>query len=524
MKSSTSKKPSRLPRLVAFAIGFGWFGCLAVPAPSAASVASFFGRSAGHVANVAFAGADEALADVLPLVVMVQKRDLFDEAAVALDVARIQSLGVYADVQADVTEEATGVTVRYRVSGRTNAALPRLDAIRIEGNIKTKERVVLRRLRLAVGDSVEWQRLVAAMRRLQELRFFEKVRFCFGPPPAAADDSGVTLVVTIVEGLTQIGFGWLTYSSDNPDLGGLGPIAGYVNMNLFGTGAQFGFGGMWAETKVVVVGGRLLHPLDTAATLTFGAGYLDQEQELFDRDARETGDSYRALGTTAIAFWDQSLDRDEHWHLFGGMILARTRFRAAQGEPPAAGGRSALAIASVYLDRRDDRTEPTRGYVAELRLDQGYQDADAPERSRGFLRFNPELRGYWRLGPRHCFAAQGKAGVANRDIPFLAKYTLGGYSSMRGYPSEGMRGDTYIWGTVEYRFPIYEIRDDQAITGVVFSEAGDAWDRGSDDAPWQFRLSGGVGLRAIAGPFVLRADYGVARDSSGFYIHFGHYF
>lgn len=480
-----------------------------------------------HVRSVRIEGLEHMPEQAVRYALLVDARDDYDPRAVARDVARLRGLGVFRTVTSRLTRTPDGVDVRYRV--RERSPLPRITvaAIRVAGNEKTEPRVVTRELRLHAGDALDWHSLAVSLREVRELRLFSTVAFHFEPGPGSVEGTAgkaVTLVVDVREGFTRFGFVWPTYSSDNPDLGGIGPVGGYIDRNFLGTGDQLYLGGIWAETRVLGIGAAIPHAFGTDGHLAVFGAYADQSQDIYGRDARPTGERYRAELGAAGAYWRQPLDVDEVWNLAGGVGYVRTHFSEESGPAPAADGEGPVLVGGVSVDRRDDPAEPTAGYYAGLRVDLGYQYSRGGESDRGFVRVNPQLQKFFHLGRRHTLAFMFRGGLASRDVPFLGEYTLGGLSSMRGYPSGSIRGDTYVWGVGEYRFPIYEIRDDRALTGALFAEAGDAWDRGSDSAPFQWRKSGGIGLRIIAGAFIVRTDFAVSPVDSGFYVFLGQYF
>ncbi|MBA1145716.1 BamA/TamA family outer membrane protein [Ectothiorhodospiraceae bacterium WFHF3C12] len=503
-------------------------GCLAGLAPARAGlVESVLGTSPDHVRSVLISGLDELPERAVRYALLVDPRDDFDARAVDADVRRLEGLGVFEQVRARIERTPNGVDVRYLVRERRPRPPVRIGAVRVAGNEDTDARVVTQEMRLGPGDRVNWETLAISMREVDELRLFSRIAYRFEPMEEAPGGQGirtVALIVDVREGFTRFGFVWPTYSSDNPDFGGVGPVGGYIDRNFLGTGNQLYAGGIWAETRILGVGAAIPHAFGTSGHLALFGAYGDQTQEVYERDARPFNGEYRAELAAAGGYWRQPLDRDEHWNIGAGFGYVRSHFEEEDGPVPAADGEGPVLVGGISLDRRDDPAEPVSGYYAGVRLDLGYQYSEAPESDRGFFRLNPEVQKFFPLGRRHTVAVMARGGIASPDVPFLAEYTLGGQSSMRGYPSGSIRGDTYVWGVTEYRFPMLELRQDRALTGVLFAEAGDAWDRGSDDAPFQWRKSGGLGLRVIAGAFIVRADYAVSPVDSGFYVFLGHYF
>ncbi len=131
-----------------------------------------------------------------------------------------------------------------------------------------------------------------------------------------------------------------------------------------------------------------------------------------------------------------------------------------------------------------------------------------------------DARHYWRLVGGYVFAGRVLAGRnEGRDAP---AFRLGGFPTLRGFPVYGMAGTRMAVTSVEVRFPFLErlgvvgplpVRNFGA-SGVVFADAGMAWDR---DTPLRLlrpgsrrlespRLSFGLGLRTVVGGLVLKLD------------------
>lgn len=105
------------------------------------------------------------------------------------------------------------------------------------------------------------------------------------------------------------------------------------------------------------------------------------------------------------------------------------------------------------------------------------------------------------------------------DSNGLGNYSLGGASTLRGYPRNSINGNAFVLGNLEYRQPLFGLKE---FRGVMFFDAGNAYISGSDIDLLDLKTSIGIGLRYNVTTFVnvqLRLDYGYALntgDSKGY--------
>jgi len=111
----------------------------------------------------------------------------------------------------------------------------RIDIVEIEGNNSTKDYVILRELRLNLGDEYSQTKLEEMPKRLNRLRFFEPVE---SPLYFLTSDNKGVLIIKLKEKQTNNFDGIIGYIPGNNE-GEKGTLTGLVNVslrNLFGTG------------------------------------------------------------------------------------------------------------------------------------------------------------------------------------------------------------------------------------------------------------------------------------------------
>ena len=177
---------------------------------------------------------------------------------------------------------------------------------------------------------------------------------------------------------------------------------------------------------------------------------------------------------------------------------------------------SSLGI-EFHRDSRDHFLNPKSGWFNEVAI----------EYAGGFLRgktsffkFTTDHRYYWQFWRAAVLASairlgyeKGLRGNRDREIISFERFYAGGSNTVRGYPERGLgpedefnnhRGDVLFILNTELRFPIYRF-----ISGALFLDTGNVWDKFSDiqDALPRVAIGPGVRLNTPLGP--ARVDMGV---------------
>ncbi|NJN59633.1 MAG: BamA/TamA family outer membrane protein [Leptolyngbyaceae cyanobacterium SL_5_9] len=179
---------------------------------------------------------------------------------------------------------------------------------------------------------------------------------------------------------------------------------------------------------------------------------------------------------------------------------------------------------SAVRDRRDDRLYPTQGDRLRVGIDQSIPIGE------GNILFNRLAANYTRFIPLPLFGfTEGprtlvlniQGGTFIGDLPPYEAFSLGGTGSVRGYGSGDVgTGRSFLQGTAEYRFPLFELNafgEDIDIGGTLFVDY--ATDLGTGDnvpgEPGEVRdkpgdgLGYGVGLRARTPFGPVRLEFGL---------------
>lgn len=105
------------------------------------------------------------------------------------------------------------------------------------------------------------------------------------------------------------------------------------------------------------------------------------------------------------------------------------------------------------------------------------------------------------------------------SLNFLLLPSLGGNNTLRGYPQDRFINNTVIYCNAELRFKLYN-----RLGGIAGLDFGKTWNvvPKIDLSNWIY--SPVVGFRYYMDNFIVRADLSISKETSGFYLNFGHIF
>lgn len=187
--------------------------------------------------------------------------------------------------------------------------------------------------------------------------------------------------------------------------------------------------------------------------------------------------------------------------------IALSRMEGGEG-----GSILGLGVGGVW-DTRNNSFYPTSGYLAE-----GYVEHSsrvwASDMTFGFLHL--DVRGYFSVGTEGVVALQGRFQSSWGDVPFLSYPSIGGSTSLRGYPMGRFQDRTSAFVQGEYRFPLWG-----KFGGVLFIGAGDVQPSWFSYHLSTLKLVGGMGLRFLLDPerrINARLDVGITSEGVGVYL------
>ncbi len=378
-----------------------------------------------------------------------------------------------------------------------------IERINIQGNTKTRDKVIRRDMRLAEGDLFNLSALKKSRERLNALGYFKEINMT--PRKGSAEDK-LDIDVRVEEaptGAFSIGGG---YSS-------LDKLVGMVSIsqnNLFGTG------------KRVILSAQI-----GAISQYYNLSYTDPW--LFDTRISGGVDIYRIMRD----YTDYSVTRlggglrfgfplfeevrgylsykYEQIDVFNILSTAALLIRESEGTSTTSSVGGALR-----RDTRDHYFDPSKGSDNTI----GIEYAGGPlGGSNYFTRYSASSAWFYTPFWKTTFMVRGRIGYiqANGDhtIPIFERYRLGGISTIRGFKTwmvgpklpngEILGGNKELIFNVEAVFPLIP---GIKLKGLVFFDAGNAYDVGEPYSFEKLRTSVGVGLRWISPMGPLRLEWG----------------
>jgi len=414
----------------------------------------------------------------------------------------------FVDVRPDVKKdrEKRTIDVTFSIGESPRVYVERIDVV---GNMRTLDKVIRREFRLVEGDAFNAAKLRRTRTRVNGLGFFDKVNITENK--GSAPDK-IVLTADVTEKSTgELSFG-VGYSTSDSVLGDIS----VRERNLLGRGQ---------DVRV----GFTLSARRQQADLSFTEPYfLDRELAAgFDLQRRRSDYTRRSgytqtttMGALRAGFpITEYLSETAFYRLKHDEIddVEPDQSRFIKQEE---GGTVTSSVGHVLTyDRRDDKIDPTTGYI--LRLNQEVAGLGGTQR---FIRNIGQAAHYFPVADDVVLSVGGEAGAIydfGERLRISDRFFLGG-DSLRGFASGGigpretknakaLGGQYYYKGDVEMTFPI-GLPNDFGIKGRVFSEAGSLWESGETgndvlDSK-SIRVSVGTGV-SWKSPFgLIRVDLG----------------
>jgi outer membrane protein insertion porin family len=416
------------------------------------------------------------------------------------------------------------------------------ERIEIAGNVKTRDKVIRRELRIYEGELYSQTGINRSKQRITALGYFENVNIAI--ERGSADDK-VVARVTVKErstGTFQVGAGFSSYENFI--------LTGQVSQNNF-------FG--WGQTLSLQIQYSSIRQL---GQVQFVEPYFFDTKWTFAFDLYAQESSYatftrRAIGGSmtwgyelnGLARWWPWAARLEDVRVFGTYTNEYVTVTPFGTDVPLANrflsGTTSSMRFSLQWDKRDNRLFPSSGFYQSVSAEIAPPFL-APEflfgtRVNLFTRYSLDSRWYhplfWGV------VARAKLGLgyiqawdADHPVPISELYYLGGINSIRGYrlwsvaPSTRVAaldqpdtrtadlvtgGNKQLTLNLELEFPLL---DKVGIRGVVFFDMGNAYNGALFDDPQHPDLflglfkSVGFGFRWFSPLGPLRFEWGIPLD------------
>ncbi|MDY6820416.1 MAG: outer membrane protein assembly factor BamA [Deferribacterota bacterium] len=461
------------------------------------------------VGEISFEGNEHLTNEELEKRIELKSGDIFGSQVFRNDIERLTkaftAIGyAFANVNPKTYIDDNTRTVDITYSIEENR-LVKINRIIIEGNVKTRDRVIRRELKIVEGETYSSEKIELSKKALERLDYFEEVNFI--EEPLQLDK--IDLKINVKEKST----GTFTVGAGFSTLDGIVGLFQIRQSNLFGLGYSARLTGeLGTERSRFIINFTNSWLFDKP--ITFGVDVFRWEDEYFDYDERITGAAVR-LGHPIIGrklyiiyrlayeqFHISDIEEEASWEI--------KKFR---------GDMSTISIApTIEWNTIDFPADPSKGNQTKLMLKYAGFGGDSE-----FIKAVFSSKQYQPLFWKFVGMVNGEIGYIkefnDKEIPLNERFYLGGMHSVRGYEygeispedESGFEygGDKYLLFNAEAVFPISE---EINLKGVVFFDAGNVWEDGESILSSDLKRSVGAGIRWRSPFGPIRVEYGIKLD------------
>lgn len=448
--------------------------------------------------------------------------EVFSPEGMHEDAANIQ--GIYFDkgyIFTQVSEssylnpDSDKVDVTYTVD---EGIVGYVNKIKIRGNIKTKDKVIRRELRIYPGERFDGQKLKRGKERLQNLGFFEEVGYDIEPSDSP-DASKRDLVVDVKESKTgEFSFGGGYSSVDS--------LIGFVEI------AQKNFD--WRNFPYFTGGGQDLRLRAELGSVTSNFELSFTEPWMWDYPVSFGFDAYRRAHDreSDVGYGysekrtggDLRLGKELNEYLRGDMLYRIEEVDISNVSSDATNdlrkeiGKNIISSMQFGLtkDTRDNIFNPAQGYV----LGGSFELAGGPlGGDKDFAKVTGTASKYFSLPRSSVIEFKLRAGLSDAygnssAVPIYERFYAGGAYSIRGYherkvgpidtvSKDPIGGESMLIGNIEYLYPLADF-----LKAAVFYDVGNVWSKVDKFASGGYKTGIGLGVRVKTPIGPLRLDYG----------------
>lgn len=447
---------------------------------------------------------------------------IFSPEAMLEDASNIQ--GIYFN-KGYIFAQASGTTYLNPETGRVDLTytidegiVGYVDKIRIRGNVKTKDVVIRRELRIYPGERFDGEKLKRSKERLGNLGFFEEVSYDI-EPSVGGEPQKRDLVIEVKESKTgEFSFGGGYSSVDK--------LIGFIEI------AQKNFD--WKNFPYFTGAGQDLRLRAELGSIAKNFELSFTEPWMFDYPVSFGFDGYRRVHDreTDVGFGYNEKRSGGNLRLgreFGEYVRADAMYRIEDVTISSVSDEAtndlkkevgSNVISSLQLgitrDTRDNISNPSRGYVlgATLELAGGPFGGD-----KDFAKITASASKYFGLLKASTLEFRLRTGFADaygdsREVPIYERFYAGGAYTVRGYherkvgpidavSKDPIGGEAMAVGNIEYLYPVMDV-----VKAALFYDVGNVWSKLNDFGASGYKAGIGFGVRLKTPIGPVRLDYG----------------
>lgn len=466
---------------------------------------------------------DVSLAEITSAM-RLKENSIFSEQAVYEDSSRIREVYmdkgyIFSQIEPFSTfnSKTEKVDVAYTIKENQIAYI---EDISIRGNIKTKDKVIRRELRVYPGDRFDGKKVRKSKERLENLGFFEEIRF--GSEPGSQADN-IDLLVDVKEAKTG-------YFSFGGGYSSVEELVGFVELRQrnFDYKNFSTFTGAGQDLSLMASIGNLTDQYQ----LSFTNPWIFDRPISFGFDGYKRG--HKQNRETCYAYNDDvmggalRLGREFTDEVKGGVAYRFERvdisdvLSDATQELRDEAGITDLSSGEFYLDfdTRDNVFSTSRG----IYLHNSVQLFGGPfSGDRDFVKYFGGASFFYPLINKSVIEFRLRVGWSDpfsntKKVPIYERFFVGGADTIRGYnerkvgpvdakTDEPIGGESMFIGNIEYTYPLMDF-----LKVATFFDTGEVWKKNTDFLSGDLMSGVGVGLRVKSPIGPVSVDYGWPLD------------
>jgi len=363
-----------------------------------------------------------------------------------------------------------------------------INDIKVEGNEKTKDYVILREVDIKKGQIVNINDIRAASRKIFNLDYFTDIN-----PElqrVSEDNNDVNIVIKLQEKKTgNFNFGG-GYSSREGWFG----FVKVNESNLGGNGQTLSFNYQFGKNSYYNL--SFSEPYLMNFNTSFAINLYNRNEEGEDFDTNQKYKTDTTGGTVSIGH-DLFFD----WHGTAQYKLENISTNYLDEEIADTTNELRSVTLKIAKNTTNYLVNPTKGKNDSFSIEHAGYFLGGDDY---FTKYNFEFRRYYPgFKGDQSWALRLKGGTSTGELPPYEKYKLGGADTLRGYELNSFSGDKTLLTQVEYRIPFLD-----NLTGVIFVDGGQTWDKAEEVKLEDLQYGKGLGVRLNTPIGQIRLDYG----------------
>ncbi len=473
-----------------------------------------------YIGKINIEGHKEISLSQIRKVIFLKEGDVYSERKIDEQTIKIQGLYfdkgfIFAQVKAlpFFNPKTKKVDITFKI---VENEVNYVEEIIIRGNEKTKDKVIRRELRIYPGDRFDGEKIKVSKRRLENLDFFEEIRFDFQP---TSRPNWQKLIIEVKEKKTgYLSFGG-GYSSVDKFVGFL-----ELRQRNFDYRNWKTFTGAGQDLSLYLSSGTLTETYEISFTnpwifdypISFGFDGYKREHEReedvgygYEVDARggrlRLGREFSDYFKGGISYCFEKVEISDV------PSEATSELKEEEGEADL----SSLETSLIW-DYRNSAIDPSQGFFTSLsfQLTGGFLGGD-----KDFLKSIFRFSNYFPIKKKSVLEFKLRIGVAHpfsdtEKVPIYERFFAGGADTIRGYherkvgpidpvTEDPIGGEALFITNLEYTYTLNKV-----IRAAAFFDSGNVWKKKSDFFSGGLKSSVGVGLRVKTPLGPIKVDYG----------------